>query len=74
MFQRFVNVIGVWGRVMLIGAAGIMLFGCASKQPAAPAMAASPTIGTSLVQGIRSISSYGEIPRFRCLFLCARMA
>jgi polysaccharide export outer membrane protein len=42
MFQRFVNAIGVWGRVMLIGAVGIVLFGCASKQPAAPTMAASP--------------------------------
>lgn len=41
MFQRFVNAIGAWGRVMLIGAAGIVLFGCASKQPAAPTMAAS---------------------------------
>jgi polysaccharide biosynthesis/export protein len=42
MFQRFLNAIGVLGRVLLIGAAGIALFGCASKQTAAPTLAASP--------------------------------
>lgn len=42
MFQRLLNAIGVFGRVLLIGGAGLALFGCASKQTAAPAMAASP--------------------------------
>jgi polysaccharide biosynthesis/export protein len=42
MFQRLKNSIGVLGRLLLVGVAGIALFGCASKQPAAPVAAASP--------------------------------
>lgn len=42
MFHRLNNIFGVLGRSLLIAVAGMVLFGCASKQPAAPALAASP--------------------------------
>jgi polysaccharide export outer membrane protein len=32
----------MFGRLLLIGLVGMVLFGCATKQPAAPSMAASP--------------------------------
>jgi polysaccharide biosynthesis/export protein len=42
MFQRLKNTVGMLGRLLLVGVAGVALFGCASKQAAAPALAASP--------------------------------
>ena len=42
MFQLLKSSFGVFGRLFLIGVAGAVLFGCASKQQVAPTMAASP--------------------------------